>query len=106
MSREIISKIKETEAEANRIKSSAKEEARVRVQRAEENGKKLCAKAELDSQRNNSEKLRLTKQKTDALLEGIRNDSESEAAKMRAEAEFNMREAVRFIISGVNEKCQ
>ena len=51
-------------------------------------------------------KLRLTKEKTDALLEDIRNDSEAEAAKLRTEAEFNMREAVRFIISGVNEKCQ
>lgn len=106
MSKEIINKIKEVEAEAAQIKSVARDEARMRVQKAELEGKKLYETSQRETQALNAKRLELTREKADELVQDIRDNALNEASKMREEAEFNMREAIRFIILGVNEQCQ
>ena len=106
MSKEIINKIKEVEAEAAQIKSAARDEARARVQRAQTEGKRLYESAQRESQELNAKRLELTRQKADELLAGVRSSADDDAQRMREEAQFNMREAIRFIILGVNEQCQ
>ena len=106
MSKEIITKIKEVEAEAAQIKNAARDEARARVLKAESEGKKLYETTQRQAQELNAKRLELTREKADELMQGVREDALAEAAKMRDEAQFNMREAIRFIILGVNEQCQ
>ena len=106
MSKEIINKIKEVEAEAAQIKNAARDEARARVQKAELEGKKLYETSQRQAQALNAKRLELTREKADELMQSVRDNAQDEAAKMRDDAQFNMREAIRFIILGVNEQCQ
>lgn len=106
MSKEIIQKIRDAEAQARKIKSDAQEEAKARVRKAEAYGKRLCERAENDAVRKSREKLSIAQSRADAALGGARESAAAEAEQMRDAAEFNMREAVRLIIAGVNEQCQ
>ena len=106
MSKEIIQKIRDAEAQARKIKSDAQEEAKARVRRAEADGKKLCERAENDIALKNREKLYIAQERADAALESTRQAADQEARAMKDAAEFNMREAVRLIIAGVNKQCQ
>ena len=106
MSKEIILKIKETEAEAQKIRTDAANEAAQRIKRAEEEGRKLCDKAERDAERINREKLKVAAGRADDVIDGVRESAEEEARAARETAEFNVREAVRLIIAGVYEQCQ
>ena len=103
---EIINKIKEVEAEAAQIKLAARDEARLRVQRAESEGKKLYETSQREAQELKAKRLDMIRQKADEHKQNICDSATEEAAKMREAAEFNMREAIRFIILGVNEQCQ
>ena len=106
MSKEIINKIKEVEVEAAQIKNAARDEARARVQRAQTEGKRMYESSQRDTQALNSKRIELTHEKADELMSQVQANAADEAAKMREAAQFNMREAIRFIISGVNEQCQ
>jgi vacuolar-type H+-ATPase subunit H len=106
LSKEIILKIKEAEAEAQKIRSDAAAEAAQRIRRAELEGKKLCDKAEADAARVNREKLGITAERADELVARAKEDASKEAEELRESAEFNLREAVRLIVAGVYEQCQ
>ena len=106
MSKDIVNKIKEAEAQAQKIKADALEEAKARVKNAEEQGKRLCENAQARAEKENKEKISVARNRSDELLAKTREDALAEVGAMREAAEFNMREAVRFIISGVNEECQ
>lgn len=106
MSKEIILKIKEAEAEAQKIRSDAANKAAERVRNAELEGKKLCEKAEADAARVNREKLSITAERADDLVNRAKEDAQKEAEALRESAEFNLREAVRLIVAGVYEQCQ
>ena len=106
LSKEIILKIKEAEAEAQKIRNDASAEAAQRVRRAETDGKKLCEKAEADAAKVNREKLSITAERADDLLGRAKEDAQKEAEELRESAEFNLREAVRLIVAGVYEQCQ
>ncbi|MBQ7376341.1 MAG: hypothetical protein IJW52_05620 [Clostridia bacterium] len=106
MSKEIILKIKEAEAEAQKIRNDASAEAVERVRRAEAEGRKLCEKAEADAAKVNREKLAITAERADDLVGRAKEDAQKEAEELRESAEFNLREAVRLIVAGVYEQCQ
>ncbi len=106
LSKETVAKIRDAEAQAEKIRNDAAAEAKAKIQKAHADGKKLCEKAEADAARDNAKKLEITQQKADELLNSVRAESAQNAATRREEAEFNMREAVRYIISGVDEQCQ
>ncbi len=106
MSKETVAKIRDAEAQAEKIRNDAAAEAKAKIQKAHTDGKKLCERAEADAARENAKKLAITQQKADELLNSVRAESAESASAKREEAEFNMREAVRYIISGVDEQCQ
>lgn len=106
MSKEIIIKIKEAEAEAQKIRSDAADEAAARIRRAETEGKRKCDRAEAEAARVNREKLGITADRADELLRRAKEAADADAEALRESAEFNLREAVRFIIAGVQEQCQ
>ncbi len=106
MSKEIIEKIKEAEAEANRIRQTAAEQAKERVRHAEEVGALLCNKIEEDAAQENAEKLRLTREKAKELRSRTERDARTEAEQVIAAAEVYMADAVRMIIGGIMEQCQ
>ena len=106
MSKEIIEKIKEAEAEANRIRQTAAEQAKERVRHAEEVGVLLCNKLEEDAVRENAEKLRLTREKAEELRSRTERDARAEAEQLIAATEVYMADAVRMIIGGIMEQCQ
>ena len=106
MSKEIILKIKEAEAEAQRIKEEASHEAAQRVRRAQSEGKALCENAQSQAEKINRSKLGVASERADEVLRGARNSALEEAQSAREAAEFNIREAVRLIIAGVYEQCQ
>ena len=106
LSKEIILKIKEAEAEAQKIRSDASDEAAARIRRAESEGKRLCDKAEDNAARANREKLNITSDRAEELLKKAKADADADAEALKESAEFNLREAVRFIIAGVQEQCQ
>ena len=106
MSKEIIQKIKDAEAQARKIKSDAQEEAKARIRKAESDGKKLCENAEAKANKQNKEKLVIAQNRADTALLKTHDEAVAEAETMRDAADFNMREAVRLIIAGVNEQCQ
>jgi vacuolar-type H+-ATPase subunit H len=106
LSKEIILKIKEAEAEAQKIRSDAADEAAARIRRAEIEGKRRCDKAEADAAAINREKLNITADRADELLKRAKVAANTEVSAFKVSAEFNLREAVRFIIAGVEEQCQ
>ena len=106
MSKEIVAKIREVEAQAEKIKKDAGEEAKRRVQTAEIEGKQSFEREVHKIESLNAERIEATKNKSSELMQDIRDNAVSDAEKMRDEAEFNMREAIRFIVSGVTQQCQ
>lgn len=106
MSKEAILKIKEAEAEAERIRENAAAEAKERVRRAEKEGKQLLACTEEEALRVNAERLALTRKRADELLEQSHKDAEAEAQKICADSDERMDDAVRLIVEGVFEQCQ
>ena len=106
MSKEIVLKIKETEAEAEAIRNNSVLEAAARIRRAEADGRALCEKAEADAAKINGAKLNMASDRADSVIANARENALAEAEKAREGAEFNIREAVRLIIAGVYEQCQ
>ncbi len=106
LSKEIILKIKEAEAEAERIRNDAVVEAAARVRRAEDEGKRLCERAEAEALKVNRAKLEIASERADAVIGDAKQTALAEANAARESAEFNIREAVRLIVAGVYEQCQ
>ena len=106
MAKEIIEKIKEAEAEADRIRAEAQTEAQECLREAEKNGRALCEWAESEGLAENREKIRLIRERADDMMAHSAEEAEQKAAAMRADAEHRMREAVRLILGGVMEQCQ
>ena len=106
MSKEIIVKIKETEAEAAAIRAEGADRAKEILRLAEAEGARLCEETERQATTENREKLTLTRQKIDQLLGATRADAAKESITLRENSTDRMRDAVRMIIGGLFEKCQ
>jgi len=106
LSRDTILKIKEAEAQADKIRAAAQAEASARIKAAEADGKKLCADTELRVFAENEKKLGLIREKAEEMINGNREASEEESKAVTDSASLHLREAVRYIIGGVMEECQ
>ena len=106
MSKEMILKIQNAEAEAQKIRMEALEQAKERIRHAENEGKMLCRKAEAESIRINEEKLKLTREKADELLARSRREAEAQAKLLLKAGEPYVKDAVKMIIGGMMEQCQ
>lgn len=106
MSKQAILKIKETEATAQKLRTDAEAEAKRRIREAEAEAKRLIASTEAEAERVNKERLRLTAERAEALMqEGAQSASEA-ATEVAKSCEPFMDNAVRLIIEGVFEQCQ
>ena len=106
MSKEMILKIQNAEAEARSIREEATAEAKERIRCAESAGKLLCKEAEAEAIRTNEEKLRLTREKADELLDRSRREAEAQAKLLMKAGEPYVKDAVKMIIGGMMEQCQ
>ncbi|MBQ8344998.1 MAG: hypothetical protein IJY42_01895 [Clostridia bacterium] len=106
MAREVIMKIKAAEAEAANIRATSAEEAKRRVRSAEQRGKALCEQTEEQTLRANREKLELTRQKAEEMVQASREKANADAAAMQAISEKRMHLAVKMIVEGVWEQCR
>ena len=106
MSKDAIIKIKEAEAEAQKIRADATEAAKEKVRRAELDGKRLCADTETEAMRVNAEKIQMTHEKLDAILNEKRAVAQKNAKDTVRSAELNMRDAVQMIVGEVMKQCQ
>ncbi len=106
MSKEIITKIKETETEAAAIRADGAERAKEILRLAEANGARLCEETEKRAAAENREKLTLTRKRAEELLQRTRADAAKETVLLRENSNDRMRDAVRMIIGGLFEKCQ
>ncbi len=106
MSKQAILKIKEAEAEAQRMRSDAQTEAKRRVREAEAEAKKLLADTEAEARSVNKERLRLTAERAEELIaEGAKN-AVADAADVAKACEPFMENAVKVIVEGVFEQCR
>ena len=106
LSKEVILKIKEAEEKADSIRSSASLQAKNKIKNAEAEGKRLCEAAEASAIAENEKKLQLIREKANNMIESSRDSAKQEAKADTDAANIHMREAVRYIIGGITEKCQ
>lgn len=106
MAKDILIKIREAEAQAQKIREDGALEAKKRLNDAEAAGKRLCEQTELRANAENAEKLKLMRDKAQEMTEKHRSAAISEAKDVISAADHNMREAVRLIVGGVMDKCQ
>ena len=100
MSKDLILKIKDTEAEAAKIRADAAEQAKERIRRAEAEAARFCEASEKEAERENAAKIRLTREKADELLAARTEAAKQEAEAIRAAASPYRREAVRLVVEG------
>ena len=106
MSKQAILKIKEAEATAQKIRADAETEAKRRVREADAEAKRLMASTEAEAERINKERLRLTAERAESLMqEGAQSAGEA-AIEVARSCEPFMDNAVKLIIEGVFEQCQ
>lgn len=106
MSKDAIKRIREAEAEAEKIRADAVEAAKEKIRRTEAEGKLLCSKAETDATKVNSEKLAVAEQMISKSLEEKKTAAEKSALAEISKAELNMRDAVKIIVGEVMKQCQ
>ena len=106
MNKDAIIKIKNAEAEAEKIRSDSVEKSKEILKEAEDEGKRMCALAEADAGSVNSEKIALTKEKIDGMLEEKKAEAEESANAAVTAAELKMRDAAKLIIGEVMIRCQ
>ena len=106
MSKEMILKIQNAEAEAKQIRLDATEKAKEKIRNAEAAGKLLCREAEAEAIRSNEEKLRMTREKAEELLNRSRREAEAQAKLLMKAGEPYLKDAVKMIIGGILEQCQ
>ena len=106
MSKDAITKIKEAEAEAQKIRADAADSVKEKLRSAEAEGKRMCAEAEAEAVRVNAEKISTTRQKLDTIMSEKRAVAEKSAGDTARSAELNMRDAVKMIVGEVMKQCQ
>ena len=106
LAKDILIKIREAEAQAQKIREDGALEAKKRLNDAEAAGKRLCEQTDLRANAENAEKLKLMRDKAQEMTEKNRSAAISEAKDVISAADHNMREAVRLIVGGVMDKCQ
>lgn len=106
MAQEIIRKIQEAEAQAQKVRADATAEAKRRVATAEADGKALCEWVEANCNTENKDKLAQIQDKAEQMLAHHADQAQQNARLLTEDAELRMRDAVRLILGGVMEQCQ
>ena len=106
MSKQAILKIKEAEATAQKLRADAESEAKRRIREAEAEAKHLLESTQAEAERINKERLRLTAERAEALMQEGAKDASEAALEVARSCEPFMDNAVKLIVEGVFEQCQ
>ena len=103
MSKEAIRQIKETEAQAEKIRLDAAAKARKMISEAEQQAEELRVNVRDDAQKALATDLTAMRKKSEDLTEKNRSAAKDDAATIAAAAQENMMEAVKLIVREVTE---
>ena len=106
MSRESILKLKDAEAQAERIVEDAKRKAAAMIENAEKSGRALCALAEENAVKEAEGAMETIRERTAEASERVSADAHEEVEAMRKEAFLRKRSAEKIVIRGLMSKCR
>ncbi len=106
MSKEAVMKVKEAEAEAQKIVSDAIEQGKLAVARAEEEAERSCEEYELKITEEYDRSVELVKTDAAKIVEKNKIATDSEMQTLEEQARLRMSDAVRIVIKGIVSECQ
>lgn len=106
MSKEAVTKIKEAEDEALRIKNDAVAKSKQMVEDAEKSGKAHLSSVELKTSAEYEAKLTAMRAAADRAVEKSRTEADAEAEALSKSAGLRMHKAINVIVGGIIEECR
>lgn len=106
MSKESILKIKETEAEADRIVEDARRAAQEMIAAAEREGRELCENTEQEMLAKRAEMLRQIEEKTAQMNERVMEEAKEQSEELKRNVKLRRKAAEKIIIRGLDAKCR
>ena len=106
MSKEAVLKVKEAEAEAQKIIEDATEKAKKMVDHAQESMQKRCGDYEADLEDDYRKRVEQVKEDASALVEDSRKKAIFRARWEEKKARMNMPDAVRIVLRRIISECQ
>ena len=106
MSKEIMEKIREAEAKADRILAEAEAKAAQMRAEAEAKGQEKCKKAEAEAAEGLKQAIEAAKAQADALTAETIKTSQAEAEAVSRAASAKVDQAKQIVIGGLEAKCR
>ena len=106
MSKEAISRVRQAELEAARIRDEAETNARKTIEENQRTCEEEAAMQTEATARELKARLEDVRQRTEALVERSRSEAGKDGAALEAEADGKMKEAVRVIVWEMCDACQ
>lgn len=106
MSRESILKIRETEETAARMVETARARAQEMIAAAEEEGREMLNRTEVETKQSLEEMLSQLKMRTESANQRSAAEAKLEAAELRRNVSLRRKIAEKIIIRGIERKCR
>ena len=106
MSKEAYFKIREAEAEAERILAEAEAEANRMIAEAKAAGEALCRSAEEDTAAELSRMMEQIRQRGEEHVERVLAEGHEEEAEIEEKIRLTRRSAQKIVIRGLEAKCR
>lgn len=106
MSKEAISRVRQAELEAARIRDEAETNARKTIEENQRTCEEEAARQTEATARELKARLEDVRQRTEALVERSRSEAGKDGAALEAEADGKMKEAIRVIVWEMFDSCQ
>ena len=106
MSKEAFFKIREAEAEAERILAEAEAEASRMITEAKAAGEALCRNAEQETAAELSRKMEQIHQRGEEHVERVLAEGHEEEAEIEEKIRLTRRSAEKIVIRGLEAKCR
>ncbi len=106
MSKEAFFKIREAEAEAERIVTEAEAEAKRMIAEAKATGDALCRNAEEETARELAGMMEQIRQRGGEHIERVLAEGREEEAEIEDKIRLTRRSAEKIVIRGLEAKCQ
>ena len=106
MSRESIQKIKQTEADAERIVREAQARAQQMVADAERNGQELCQRTEEETVTAAKVVMAQLQERAESMQTRLAEEALQEVEELKRQASLRHRSAEKIVIRGLTSKCR
>ncbi len=106
MSKEAFFKIREAEAEAERIVAEAEAEARRMISEAKAEGEALCKTVEAETARELAGMMGQIRQRGEEHVERVLAEGHEEEAEIEERIRLTRRSAEKIVIRGLEAKCR